>query len=179
MNTLVWLANFPVSNGYAMIFIGAFSLMGLGMMTFGGGTTGDGKLQKIRAAQGLPEARSGEELRAGLRTARRILAGLLLIGMVACLALGIMGVTGRGATRAWIHGHGTAADATMVSVEGEDFVAFEAADGRTYWLHNDFFSPATWPDREAFVSSGTRFQVRYLPDHPQAYVIDTDTLPDR
>lgn len=23
MNTLVWLANFPVSNGYAMIFIGA------------------------------------------------------------------------------------------------------------------------------------------------------------
>jgi hypothetical protein len=81
MNTLVWLANFPVSNGYAMIFIGAFSLMGLGMMTFGGGTTGDGKLQKVRAAQGLPEARSGEELRAGLRTARRILSGLLLICM--------------------------------------------------------------------------------------------------
>jgi hypothetical protein len=67
----------------------------------------------------------------------------------------------------------------MVSVGAEDFVAFEAADGRTYWLNNDFFSPATWPDREAFVSSGTRFQVRYLPDHPQAYVIDTDTLPDR
>ena len=34
MDTLIWLANFPVRNGYAMVFVAGFSMMGLIALAF-------------------------------------------------------------------------------------------------------------------------------------------------
>lgn len=56
----------------------------------------------------------------------------------------------------------------------DELIRFQAEDGRTYTVMNEFFSPFEYPEGTSFYTyEGDEVTVRYLPSHPQAYVIDT------
>ncbi|MGF6824565.1 hypothetical protein M2317_003494 [Microbacterium sp. ZKA21] len=173
MDTIIWLANFPVTHGYAMVFIAGFSLMGLFAQSFRS-IGRRSQLSVIREREGLPEpdaAGSGRRVFAHIqRTFFRILTAVLATSLV----LGILSLIGVPATSAYIFENGQPAVATR---EG-DFVTFTTATGETYTLPDDFFTPSMYPDRDAYVPSDAELVVRYLPSHPQAYVIDTSHLAD-
>ncbi|MBO0981095.1 hypothetical protein [Microbacterium sp. SD291] len=171
LDTLIWLVNFPASRGYAMVFIAGFSILGLFAMSLSGATP-DAALRRIREREGLlrPEdAPRGVIGRSVLRYVFRVLAVLML----ANLAIGILSLTGVPVTRAYIHEHGQPTTATR---DG-DWVTFTTSTGVEYTLESDFFTPAVYPDRDAFISSGDQVVVRYLPGHPQAFVIDSTQTP--
>ena len=172
LDTLMWLVNFPASNAYAVVFIAAFSffgLLGLASRTRAPGAA----LRRVRESEGLlPDAdRARVDVLGG---ARRVLAGVLAAVMVGALAVAILSLVGVPVTRAYIHEHGRP---TTGTIDG-DWVSFTTSDGTAYTLENDFFSPAVYPDREAFLPSGQPVVVRYLLDHPQAFVIDSSQLPE-
>lgn len=167
MDTVIWLVNFPVSHGYAMVFVAGFSLVGLGSMAFRP-VGASSKLQVIRAREGLPEVSSrgaGPTVFAHLQRALFRVLGLV---MLAGLALGILGLTGVPVTAAYIHQHGIP---TTAAVDG-DWVTFTTPNGQAYTLESNFFTPSQYPDRYGYFS-GDQVVVRYLPGHPQAFVIDT------
>ncbi len=174
MDTLIWLVNFPVSHGYAMVFIAGFSLMGLFALSFRGVGTAS-KLSRVRAAESLPETDPGRQTRNILARIQRFGFRILTVVMLAGLVLGILGLTGVPVTAAYIHENGQPALATM---DG-DWVTFTTSTGAAYTLESNFFSPAFYPDRDAWISSETEFVVRYLPGHPQAFVIDTTQIGER
>ncbi|MDR6868815.1 hypothetical protein J2Y69_003439 [Microbacterium resistens] len=173
MDTLIWLANFPVRNGYAMVFVAGFSMMGLIALAFRR-PAGRDRLAAVRAREGLVETDGGDSLRrvgGHLRAwAFRLLFAIVAAGGV----LGVLGLCNVPVTSAYIHANGTEATAT---VEG-NWVSFTASDGRRYTLENPFFASAAYPDANASVGwGGAPVTVRYLPGHPQAFVIDTESLP--
>lgn len=171
LDTLIWLVNFPASHGYAMVFIAGFSILGLFAASVSGGVP-DAALRRIREREGLAvaEARpAGEAGRRVLRIGFRVLA----FAMLASLVIGILSLTGVPVTRAYIHEHGLPTTATR---DG-DWVTFTTADGTEYTLESNFFTPAVYPDRDAFLPSDSPVVVRYLPSHPQAFVIDSTQIP--
>lgn len=174
LDTFVWLVNFPVSHGYAMVFIAGFSLMGIGVMAFRSVGGRDSRLAQVREREGLPEARSSGGGRLLAARAQRIVFRVLLVVMGAGLVLGILGLTGVPVTHGYIHANGIPTTATL---DG-DWITFATADGTEYTLENDFFSPAQYPDRDAWLPSDGPLVVRYLPSHPQAFVVDTTQLPE-
>ncbi|WP_243225865.1 hypothetical protein [Microbacterium sp. CIAB417] len=172
MDTLVWLVNFPVTHGYAMVFIAGFAMLGLlSQATRPIGARS--RLSTIRAREGLVESGSDRRSRVVIARLQRLFFRVLAVVMGAGLVLGILGLIGVPVTSAYIHDNGQPAVAT---VDG-DWVRFTTATGVEYTLPNDFFTPSMYPDRDAWVPSGD-IVVRYLPSHPQAYVIDTEQLPD-
>ncbi|WP_460795135.1 hypothetical protein [Microbacterium sp. GXF0217] len=173
MDTVVWLANFPVSHGYAMVFIAGFSLMGLCAQSFRS-IGGRSQLSLIREREGLPEPESASSGRRVLAHIQRIFFRVLTVVMTAGLVLGILSLIGVPVTSAYILENGQPAVATQQN----DFVTFTTATGETYTLPDDFFTPSMYPDRDAYVPSDAEIVVRYLPSHPQAYVIDTTELAD-
>ncbi|MDQ0645796.1 hypothetical protein [Microbacterium murale] len=174
MDTLIWLVNFPVSHAYAMVFIAGFSLMGLAGFAFRGVGGTSSRLTAVREREGLPEAgRTGGLCVAAARVQRlgfRVLAVIMLAGLV----LGILALTGVPVSRGYIHDHGVP---TTGTVDG-DWVTFSTPGGETYTLESNFFSPALHPDSSAWLPSDAPVVVRYLPAHPQAFVIDTTQLPE-
>lgn len=167
LDTLIWLVNFPASHGYAMVFIAGFSLFGLFALSMSGRSPRTG-LRAVREREGLTEDQG--TARADLRgTIVRGVFRVLAVLMLANLVIGILSLVGVPITRAYIHEHGRPAAAV---VDG-DWVTFTTDSGVEYTLPNDFFTPSTYPDRDAYVPSGESATVRYLPDHPQAFVIDT------
>ncbi len=56
-------------------------------------------------------------------------------------------------------------------------MTFTTAEGVEYTLESNFFTPAVYPDRDVYLTSGEPVVVRYLPSHPQAFVIDSDQTP--
>ncbi|GAT73393.1 hypothetical protein [Microbacterium hydrocarbonoxydans] len=171
LDTLIWLINFPASHGYAMVFISAFSLFGLFAMSASGAAPG-GALRRVREREGLlrPEdAPRGRVPQAVVRTVFRVLA----IVMLANLVIGILSLTGVPVTRAYIHEHGQPTTAT----KDGDWITFTTTTGVEYTLESNFFTPAVYPDRDAFLPSGEQVVVRYLPGHPQAFVIDSAQTP--
>ncbi|MEV4775041.1 hypothetical protein [Microbacterium sp. LWH12-1.2] len=170
MDTLIWLINFPVAHGYAMVFIAGFSLLGLFAMS-ARGTAPGGRLRSIREREGLLtlDARPRGEF---LGRLRRIVFRVLAFLMLGSLILGILGLTGVPVTRAYIHENGRPTTAT---IDG-DWVTFTTADGVEYTLESNFFTPSVYPARDAIPSSGS-VVVRYLPSHPQAFVIDGSQRP--
>lgn len=171
MDTLIWLVNFPVSHGYAMVFIAGFSILGL-FMTSARGTAPGERLRSIREREGLLTA--GARPQGGfLRRLVRIVFRVLAFVMLGSLILGILGLTGVPVTRAYIYENGRPTTAT---VDG-DWVTFTTADGVTYTLENNFFTPSVHPDGYASIPSNGSVVVRYLPSHPQAYVIDGSQQP--
>lgn len=171
MDTLIWLVNFPASHGYAMVFIAGFSILGLFALSARGAMPG-GELRAIREREGLLRADQRPRGRVGggiMRIGARILAFLML----ACLVIGILSLTGVPLTRAYIYDNGRPTAATL---DG-DWVTFTTAEGVEYTLESNFFTPAVYPDRDAYIPGGQLIVVRYLSGHPQAFVIDSDQTP--
>lgn len=173
MDAIIWLANFPVTHGYAVVFIAGFSLMGLFAQSFRS-IGSRSQLSMIRQREGLPEHEAGRASRNAFAHAQRLFFRVLTVVMAASMVLAILGLMGVPVTSAYIHDNGHPAVATL---DG-DWVSFTTVTGETYTLPNDFFSPSMFPDRDAYVPSDVDVVVRYLPSHPQAYVIDTSQLPD-
>lgn len=170
LDTLIWLINFPASHGYAMVFISAFSLFGLFAMSVPGTAPG-GALRRIREREGL--LRSEDVPRGRLPGGLvRVVFRILAFVMLANLVIGILSLTGVPITRAYIHEHGQPTTATR---DG-DWITFTTTTGVEYTLESNFFTPAVYPDRDAFLS-GEQVVVRYLPGHPQAFVIDSAQTP--
>ena len=171
LDTLIWLLNFPAAHGYAMVFIAGFSILGLFAMSARGAVPG-GELRAIREREGLlrPEERSRGQVWGSVR---RIVFRVLAFVMLGCLVLGILSLSGVPVTRAYIYDNGRPTTATM---EG-DWVTFTTADGVEYTLESNFFTPAVYPDRDAYLPGGAPVVVRYLPSHPQAFVIDSAQTP--
>lgn len=174
MDTLIWLINFPISHAYSMIFIASFSLMGLAALSFRGVGGTSSRLTAVRESEGLPEPSriSGGRLfiARGQRFGFRVLAVVMLAGLV----LGILGLSGVPVTHAYIKEHGVP---TTGTADG-DWVTFSTPSGETYTIESNFFSPALYPDRDAWLPSDAPVVVRYLSTHPQAFVIDTTQLPE-
>ncbi|MEE6390152.1 DUF3592 domain-containing protein [Microbacterium paraoxydans] len=172
LDTLMWLVNFPAAHGYAMVFIAAFSILGLFAVS-ARATSGGGSLRAVREREGLLPAATrsrGNVVGAVVRVVFRVLAFVMLGSLV----IGILSLTGVPVTRAYIFENGRP---TTGTVDG-DWVTFTAADGTEYTLESDFFTPAVYPDRDAWLPSGAPVVVRYLPSHPQAFVIDSSQIPD-
>lgn len=171
MDTLIWLVNFPASHGYAVVFIAGFSTLGLFALSVRGAVPGEA-LRSIREREGLlyPTERPRGLAWAGVV---RIVARVLALLMVGSLVIGILSLTGVPVTRAYIFDNGRPTTGTL---EG-DWVTFTTAEGVEYTLESNFFTPAVYPDRDVLLSSGEPVVVRYLPSHPQAFVIDSDQTP--
>jgi hypothetical protein len=100
-------------------------------------------------------------------------ARVLALLMVGALVIGILSLSGVPVTRAYISDNGRPTTGTL---EG-DWVTFTTAEGVEYTLESNFFTPAVYPDRDVSLASGEPVVVRYLPSHPQAFVIDSDQTP--
>ncbi len=170
LDTLIWLVNFPASHGYAMVFIAGFSILGLFAMSASGAAPAS-SLRRIREREGLLHDTSAPRGRVSGRIVRLVFR-ILAVLMLANLVIGILSLTGVPVTRAYIYEHGQPTTATL---DG-DWVTFTTAEGTEFTLESNFFTPAVYPDRDAFLSSG-QVVVRYLPAHPQAFVIDSSQGP--
>ncbi|QIK71937.1 hypothetical protein G7070_06225 [Propioniciclava coleopterorum] len=163
LDTLVWLVNFPVSHGYAMVFIAGFSLLGLLMMA-------RGAREPVDAAS--TPARRRRAAAAGVqRLVYRVLAVVVLGGGV----VGLLSMLGLPVTHAYIHANGTPVPG---QIEG-DYVVFTTTEGVRHVQPMDFFSTPLYPDTDVWIPLDSPVTVRYLAAHPQAYVVDTTTLPER
>ena len=171
MDTLIWLVNFPASHGYAVVFIAGFSILGLFALSVRGAVPGEA-LRSIREREGLLHAMEAPRGRiwSGLV---RVVARVLALLMVGSLAVAILSLSGVPVTRAYIYDNGRPTTGTL---EG-DWVIFTTAEGVEYTLENNFFTPAVYPDRDVLLASDGPVVVRYLPSHPQAFVIDSDQTP--
>lgn len=173
LGTLIWLVNVPTSNGLVFVFLAVFGGLGVLMMYLATGRVRarrlpgsvitnaalvDGALPLLTAARArehLPRATPAASRRPNLP---RMLTRALLLVLTAAGILGLLGIVGVPVTHAYIWSHGTE---TGASIDG-DWVTFTAADGRTYTVRNSDPTIGT---------SETSVRVRYLPKHPQAYVI--------
>jgi hypothetical protein len=171
MDSFFWLLNFPAAHGYAMVFIAGFSILGLFVMSARGATVGGG-LRQIREREGLLRAQDRPRGQLGGRVLRIVFRVLAFV-MLGSLVIGILSLTGVPVTRAYIYDNGRPTTATT---DG-DWVTFTTADGVEYTLESNFFTPAVYPDRDAYIRTGEPVVVRYLPGHPQAFVIDSSQMP--
>ena len=171
MDTLIWLLNFPAAHGYAMVFIAGFSILGLFALSVRGVAPG-GELRAIREREGLlrPEDRTRGRVGGSIL---RIVFRVLAFVMLGSLIIGILSLTGVPVTRAYIYDNGRPTTATM---DG-DWVTFTTAEGVEYTLESNFFTPAIYPDRDSYLPGDAPVVVRYLPSHPQAFVIDSTQTP--
>lgn len=172
LDTLVWLANFPVTNGYIITFIAASAILGCFMMArrFRANTL---TLAAIREREGLSQATRVRPGTAVVGSIRRMLFSVLAIVMLVSFILSILATIGVPLTRSYIHANGSP---TTGEIDG-DWVSFTTNVGVEYTLPNASFTRSTYPDTRAYVGSDEPVVVRYLPSHPQAYVIDTTQLP--
>ncbi|MBP3978667.1 DUF3592 domain-containing protein [Microbacterium sp. BLY] len=172
MDTLMWLLNFPASHGYAMVFIAGFSILGLFAISAGGASAKGGSLRAVREREGLLPSETRPRGNVGA-TIARVFFRILAFVMLGSLVIGILSLTGVPVTRAYIYDNGRPTTGTL---DG-DWVTFTTADGTEYTLESNFFTPAVYPDRDAWLPSGAPVVVRYLPSHPQAFVIDSSQTP--
>lgn len=170
LDTLVWLVNFPATHAYEMVFLGAFSSMGLIALAFKKGPR-TSRLAELRAERGQATSTLPASVHIGAAIQRwffRVLSLVVLSGLAIAIASLVFGPI----TRAYIYENGEQAIADRTDGISEG-VVFTATDGQTYKLNLPFFSPPTYPERDAFVSTSDQLVIRYLPGHPQAYVVDT------
>lgn len=170
-DTLIWLLNFPASHAYVIVFIAGFSILGLFAASARGAVPG-AALRVVREREGLV-ADTPRVAGSVAGRIRRIVFRVLAVVMLANLVIGILSLTGVPLTRAYIHEHGEQAPA---SLDG-DWVTFTTSTGVEYTLESNFFSPAVYPDGSDYRFSGDPVVVRYLPGHPQAFVIDNSATP--
>lgn len=172
LDTLFWLLNFPASHAYATVFIAGFSILGLFAVSAKRASP-QAALRRIRESEGILSDSRGPRRQIG-GTVVRVLFRILAFVMLANLVIGILSLTGVPVTRAYIHDNGRP---TVATIDG-DWVTFTTGEGVEYTLESNFFSPAVFPDRDAYIPGGQGVVVRYLPSHPQAFVIDSSQLPE-
>lgn len=175
MDTLVWIANFPATHGYAFVFIAAFGAFGLLANAIGsGGRRKASYLQQVREARGMAAAEEpsqGPDVLGGLsRWFFRIL-GIVVLG---CGLIGLISMIGKPITAAYIYEHGVSVEAKALDW---DYVQYTAEDGETYTMRVNFFTTQSYPGN-ASLAIAVEPVVRYLPGHPQAFVVDTDASLD-
>ncbi|WP_029151352.1 hypothetical protein [Microbacterium indicum] len=174
LDALVWLATFPATHGYEMVFVGAFGGIGLIAMAFRGGSGSSGsRLADLRRERGLqaPAAAGASATFVFVRWLWRILALVVLSGAV----IGLISLISSPITSPYIYANG----AMAVAVDnGDDTLTFTAEDGAEYTVNVPFFTQPSYPDADAFLAMSEQVVVRYLPDHPQAFVVDTDETLD-
>lgn len=173
LDSLIWLINFPVAHGYPMVFIAGFSLFGLAALAFRSVDGVDSRLTVIRDREGLPESRPAGG-RIVVARVQRIVFRILALIMLSGLVLGILSLAGVPVTHGYIRANGVP---TTGTVDG-DWVTFSTPGGETYTIESNFFTPAMHPDRDAWLPSDAPVVVRYLPSHPQAFIVDTQELPE-
>lgn len=163
MDTLVWLANFPATYGFVFVFIAGFSLFGLLRMAVGGGALTDRALQQLREA-------AGEATEPTRSTAHKVQAWLYRVVTVLVLAAAVIGIisliTNRPITASYIADRGHTVSGTYDTASR--VVSFRADDGREYRIPIQLMTP---PTLDGFWPSDGQVEVRYLPSHPQAFVI--------
>lgn len=143
-DTIVWLANFPATHAYEMVFLGSFSAMGLIGLALRRGPSRS-RLEQLRIERGLrdPDPSLGARIVAQTRSWSFVaLALVVLAGLAIALASLLFGPI----TRGYIYDHGVRAD-TIVDDEGGSFetVTFDAENGTRYTLNLPFFSPRHLP----------------------------------
>lgn len=166
--TLVWLANFPATNGYVMVFIVGFASAGLITRSFSHPVK-NSRLQQLRQAAGESEP-SGQAFRMGAGYLQMWIYRLLALVLIASGVIGVASLVLGPITSDFIAENGESTE----GVVADDMVTFTAADGTEYTLPYDFFTPATTLGRSAIFGSETAVEVHYLPDHPQAYAITAE-----
>ncbi|UWF76688.1 MULTISPECIES: hypothetical protein [Microbacterium] len=173
LDTIFWLLNFPAANGYAMVFLAAFGATGVGMRALRGpSVTAAGRLRAVREREGLLPADAPTTTSSAAAHLQRVAFRVLFLVLLGGGLIGLLSLVGVPVTRAYIHANGVEAQGT---VDG-NWVRFTTADGTAYTLPNDVFTPSVHPDRHASVGAGGTVTVRYLPGHPQAYVIDSGSV---
>lgn len=181
IDTLVWLAAFASKQSFLLVFILMFGVVGTGLLCIAWPARAgrrrdlasvlvlgdpDEILAAARVREGLPRATVQPRRRPSLHglAARALLLLLVLAGAV--VLLDQIGVPG---TRRYISEHGATAPAR---IDG-GWVTFTAQDGRTYTLEIPPMARVTYPGDASFTgSSEESATVRYLPSHPQAYIIE-------
>ncbi|WP_105565748.1 hypothetical protein [Microbacterium halophytorum] len=175
LDTVIWLVNMPATHGYAFVFIAAFGSFGLLALTFktSSGDTHSAALRRIRMERGLPvgDAPSGP---GPLSIVRRWFFGLLSIVVLGGGIVGLASLIFGPVTGAYIYANGVEVEAESID---SDYVRFTAEDGQTYVLSYSFFTAQSYPEDE-MLAFADRVVVRYLPGHPQAYVLDTRASTD-
>lgn len=175
LDTLIWIANYPATYGYACVFIAAFGAIGLLMLAARSPrvSRADSTLRRLRRERGLPhgDAPAGLGLAGALR---RWFFGLLSVVVLGGGAIGLASLVFGPITAGYIYGNGVSAEAETVD---SDYVRFTAENGTTYTLHHNFFTPQSYPGDET-LAFADRVVVRYLPGHPQAFVLDTRASTD-
>lgn len=170
MDTLIWIVDFFASHGYIMVFIAAFSAFGLLPLA----------LRRVGAPRLVQTDLSGGESLVTGGSPRSVL-GIVQTWVYRALAVvvigggvvGLLSLFGVPVTRGYIHAHGVAA----TGVYDGSFLRFSTTAGVEYTLPVDFFTPAMHPDAHAYIPWDEPIVVRYLADHPQAYVVDSTQLP--
>ena len=161
MDTIIWLVNFPATHGFAMIFTVGFALFGLFMLV--GSHRGSARLRELRAQNGDIEPE--HTWRDTAKAVQTWIYRVILVIALATLAVGLTSLmTNKPITAGYIHDHGV----TTTGVYEDSVVTFTASNGTEYRMPIDSMIPAIHPGNWAM--PGT-VQVRYLPSHPQAFVI--------
>jgi len=132
------------------------------------------RLNAVREREGLPEPAPKGDRRVAFARLRRSAFRILTLIMLAGLVLGILGLANVPVTHAYISERGVPTTATVA----DRWVTFSTASGETYTLENSLFSPSGYPDAHASIPSDAPVVVRYLPGHPQSFIIDSTQLPE-
>ncbi|MGO1770185.1 MAG: hypothetical protein ACTHZX_09550 [Microbacterium sp.] len=175
-DTIVWIANVPATYGYAMVFLAAFGAFGLFAASFrGGGGARKGRLIELRRERG--QSTPGM-LRRRIARVRNWAFRIAALGLIGGGVIGILSLTNGPITSGYIAEHGETAIGTVPEGLSGDWVRFTASDGRTYTLPFSFFTQPSYPGDESPAFAGDELVIHYLPDHPQAYVLDTERTLD-
>lgn len=180
LDTLIWIANVPATTGYAWVFISAFGAAGFAMLATGAG----GRFRTARAARRralaaeevgqVPDEPAPGALAVLGRGISRWFFGALAVVVIGFGAIGLLSLIFGPITAGYIYHHGVTVEAEEADF---DYVRFTAQDGVTYTLTYSFFTPPSYPGSEDIAFADTAV-VRYLPDHPQAFVLDTRASTD-
>lgn len=165
MGTLVWLATFPSSEGFFLLFLAGFALPGLLMLSASNRARPSVLLASLQSAQ----SGSAEKVPPGrlFRGALQMwVYRLLLLLVVAGAIIGGVSLATTSFTLSYIAEHGATAQGHLE----DDKVTFVATDGRTYVRPFSAMSPQQFP-RDSYLDSTGQVTVRYLEDHPQAYTV--------
>lgn len=171
-DTIVRLANFPAQHGYTMVFVVAFGLPGLVRMMFRGTGRGSTRLQELRAATDGAQAPGPNPTKVVLaRIERWCFTALALVVGVGGL-IGILSLMDFDVTEGYILDHGVETE----GVYDGDAVTFSTDDGTEYRMPIDFFTEAVAPTYTGSIPTDEPITVRYLEQHPQAFVIDSTSF---
>lgn len=169
LDTLVWLINFPARNGFAMVFLAVFGGMGLiaAARRRGGQSS---RVQQLREEAGLDVAETPHPMRDALRRVQQWVYGIVAGVVIAGGAIGVLSLIGVDLVKPYIAANGE----TVTGSYDGNFVTFTTERGVEYTQPVSFMTSPIYPDRWSFMSSSDPVSITYLPQHPQAFVVNSE-----